>query len=169
MAVSDATRLGYGVTSMTNGRISGEEIEDDLYVIQIEGDFDASLRDMGISATESALADEPRGLLIDVKRCTFLDSTAIAVILGARQRALDAGIGFVLVGHNPTIDRTLELSGLSDEFPVLKDRAEAIAQLSAGSRAKPSGQLGAAAGAGASGLKRTVADRALRGPRLNEI
>jgi anti-anti-sigma factor len=114
---------------VTNGLINGETVDDDLYSIQIEGDFDASLRDRGIAVTEAALGEKPRALLIDVKRCTFLDSTAIAVILGARQRAMDAGIGFALVGHNPTIDRTLELTGLSEELTILTDRDEAIAQM----------------------------------------
>ena len=115
--------------AVTNGFINGETVDDDLYSIQIEGDFDASLRDRGIAVTEAALGEKPRALLIDVKRCTFLDSTAIAVILGARQRAMDAGIGFALVGHNPTIDRTLELTGLSEELTILTDRDEAIAKM----------------------------------------
>jgi anti-anti-sigma factor len=115
--------------SMANGLIRGEPVDDDLYSIQIEGDFDASMRDQGIAVTEAALDEQPKALFVDVKRCTFLDSTAIAVILGARQRALDAGIGFALVGHNPTIDRTLELTGLSEELRILTDRDEAIAQL----------------------------------------
>ena len=115
---------------MTNGIIHGEAIEDDLYSIQIEGDFDGSMRDLGIAVTDAALETEPRALLIDVKRCTFIDSTAIAVILGARERAFEAGVGFALVGHNPTIDRMLELTGLSDELVILVDRDEAIAELS---------------------------------------
>ena len=115
---------------MTNGLIRGEPV-DGIYSIQIEGDFDASMRDRGIAETEKALAEDPPALMVDVKSCTFLDSTAIAVILGARQRAEEAGIGFALVGHNPTIDRMLELTGLGDELVVLADRDEAIAALSA--------------------------------------
>jgi len=114
---------------MANGSIRGEPFNDGLYSIQIEGDFDASMRDRGIAVTEAALDDDPRAILIDVKRCTFLDSTAIAVILGARQRALDAGIGFALVGHNPTIDRTIELTGLGEDLEILTDSEEAIALL----------------------------------------
>ena len=117
---------------MTNGLIRGEPVEEDLFLIQIEGDFDGSLRDIGIAVTDTALDAEPTAILVDVKRCTFLDSTAIAVVLGARQRALDAGIGFALVGHNPTIDRTLELTGLKEELRILADRDEAIAQLAPG-------------------------------------
>jgi anti-sigma B factor antagonist len=117
---------------MSNGLIRGEPFEGGLYSIQIEGDFDAAMQETGIAATEAALAEEPRGILVDVKRCTFLDSTAIAVILGARQRALDAGIGFALVGHNPTIDRTIELTGLTGDLEILADRDEAIAQLAPG-------------------------------------
>lgn len=116
---------------MSNGLIRGEPVEDDLYLISIEGDFDAFLRDQGIAATEAGLDTEPRAILVDVKRCTFLDSTAIAVILGARQRALAAGIGFALVGHNPTVDRTLELTGLGEDLKIVSDRGEAIAQLAA--------------------------------------
>ena len=111
---------------MDNGSIRGEPFDDGLYSIQIEGDFDASMRDTGIAATEAALDTDPRAILVDVKRCTFLDSTAIAVILGARQRALDAGIGFALVGHNPTIDRTFELTGLAEDLEILADSKEAI-------------------------------------------
>ena len=117
---------------MDNGLIRGEPVDDDLYLISIEGDFDAALRDQGIAVTEKALDENPSGLLVDVKRCTFLDSTAIAVILGARRRALDAGIGFALVGHNPTIDRTIELTGLGADLEILTDRDEAIAQLTTG-------------------------------------
>jgi anti-anti-sigma factor len=114
---------------MSNGLIRGEPVGDDLYSIQIEGDFDAALQDKGIAVTEAALAEKPRAILVDVKRCTFLDSTAIAVILGARQRALAAGIGFALVGHNPTVDRTIELTGLGKDLRILRDRDEAISQL----------------------------------------
>jgi anti-anti-sigma regulatory factor len=45
---------------------------------------------------------------------------------------MDANIPFALVGHNPTIDRTLELTGLSEELEILRDRTEAIAQLAPG-------------------------------------
>jgi anti-anti-sigma factor len=120
---------------MTNGLIRGEPVDDDLYSILIEGDFDVSLQEMGIAVTEAALAANPRAILVDVKSCTFLDSTAIAVIIGERQRAMDAGIGFALVGHNPTVDRTIELTGLGEELQIVADRDEAIAQLASG-RAK---------------------------------
>ncbi|MDX6586005.1 MAG: hypothetical protein QOI31_478 [Solirubrobacterales bacterium] len=114
---------------MANGSIRGEPFEDGLYSIQIEGDFDAAMQEKGIAVTDAALNDDTRAILIDVKRCTFLDSTAIAVILGARQRALDAGIGFALVGHNPTIDRTIELTGLGEDLEILTDSEEAIGLL----------------------------------------
>jgi anti-sigma B factor antagonist len=123
---------------MSNGLIRGEPVDDDLYSILIEGDFDASLQEVGIAVTDAALAASPRAILVDVKRCTFLDSTAIAVILGGRQRAMDAGIGFALIGHNPTVDRTIELTGLKDDLEILADHDEAIAQLGAGGRLKKS-------------------------------
>lgn len=121
--------MGSRERTMSNGFITGESLDDNVYVIQIEGDFDGAMRDQGIAVTDEAIEEQPRALLIDVKRCTFIDSTAIAVILGARERAYDAGIGFALVGHNPTIDRMLELTGLGDELEILADRKQAIAEL----------------------------------------
>jgi anti-sigma B factor antagonist len=123
---------------MSNGLIRGEPVDNDLYSILIEGDFDASLQEVGIAVTDAALAASPRAILVDVKSCTFLDSTAIAVILGGRQRAMDAGIGFALIGHNPTVDRTIELTGLKEDLEILADRDEAIAQLGAGGRLEKS-------------------------------
>jgi anti-sigma B factor antagonist len=117
-----------------NGSITGGSLDDRFYLIEIEGDFDAALRDEAIAVTEAALGKEPGALLVDVKRCTFLDSTAIAAVLGARQRALAAGIAFALVGHNPTVDRTIELTGLAKDLPILTDRHEAIAELSGAER-----------------------------------
>ncbi len=46
---------------MSNGLIRGEPVDDDLYSIQIEGDFDASMRDVGIAVTEAALDESSRG------------------------------------------------------------------------------------------------------------
>lgn len=114
---------------MDETAIRGEWATDDVYAIMVEGDFDLALRDHAIAVTGRALDEEPRALLIDVKRCTFLDSTAIAVIVGARRRALDEGVAFALVGHNPTVDRMIELTGLSAELAVLADREAALAAL----------------------------------------
>jgi anti-anti-sigma factor len=114
---------------MGTDAIHGEWIGSGVYAILIEGDFDLSLRDHAIALTEKALAEKPKALLVNVKRCTFLDSTAIAVILGARQRAMNEGFGFALVGHNPTVDRMIELTGLGEQIEVLRNHAEAFEAL----------------------------------------
>lgn len=114
---------------MESEAIYAEVLLEDVCVIVIEGDFDMALRDRMITVTEDALGERGRALFVDVKSCTFLDSVAIAAILGARQRALDEGMEFALVGHNPTVDRMIELTGLGDELEVLRDRKEALAEL----------------------------------------
>lgn len=114
---------------MATGAIVGKWLDDDVFLIQVEGDFDLALRDTAIAITEEGLDAKPKAILVDVKRCTFLDSTAIAVIVGARRRALDEGFPFALVGHNPTVDRMIELTGLAKELEILHDRDEALAEL----------------------------------------
>lgn len=113
--------------------IYGEWAGDDVYAIVITGDFDLALRDRAIAITEQALRQKPKALVVDASRCTFIDSVAIAAIVGARQRALDEGLGFALVSHNPTVDRMIELTGLGSELEIVRDREQALLELRASS------------------------------------
>src|SRR5688500_10643263 len=53
---------------------------------------------------------------IDLRSVTFLDSTAIGVLVGAHRRTTQAGGALALVGPAPRVRRTLETLGLLPLF-----------------------------------------------------
>lgn len=69
-------------------------------------------------------------IVIDLSPATFVDSSILGVILDARRRAADAGIGFAVTHGNgaDAVGRVLEITGLRGELPIHTSRDEAVAQ-----------------------------------------
>lgn len=85
-------------------------------VVRVEGELD-----MATSGTfEEALgpAEAGRQLVIDLTECTFLDSSAVRLLVGA-VRAADESAGKVsLVANDPGILRVLEIAAVDTMLPV---------------------------------------------------
>jgi anti-sigma B factor antagonist len=80
-------------------------------------------------------------VVIDLSPATFVDSSVLGVILGARRRAEEAGLGFAVAheenGHE-AVARVLDITGLRSQLPVHVAREEAISAAQGGSeRTKP--------------------------------
>lgn len=94
--------------------------------VEVEGELDLSVADQLQAAIDEA---GPGPLLIDLSRCTFIDSTGIAVILRAhRLREEDGG---QIVVHSPSYQvlRVFQVTGLTGNGLVFIDRGEASAAL----------------------------------------
>jgi anti-sigma B factor antagonist len=53
-----------------------------------------------------------RGLRLDLRRLTFMDSSGLHVVLDARELCARAGFEFALIGGTPAVRRLFEVSGL---------------------------------------------------------
>jgi anti-anti-sigma factor len=107
---------------LTERRLADGEIE-----IEVDGELDLSVADRLQAAIDEA---GPGSLLINLKYCTFIDSTGIAVILRAhRQREEDGGR---IVAHSPSdqVLRIFMVTGLTGNGLVFTGRDEATAALS---------------------------------------
>jgi anti-anti-sigma factor len=94
--------------------------------IAVDGELDLAVADHLQAAIERA---GPGVMLIDLARCTFIDSTGIAMILRAhREREEDDGR---IVVHSPSrhVLRVLAITGLTDAGLIYADRDEASAVL----------------------------------------
>lgn len=61
------------------------------------------------------LAQGPRaGVVVDLSSVTFIDSTALSVLVQAKQRFDSAGQRMSVRGAQPRVARVLELAGLND-------------------------------------------------------
>jgi anti-sigma B factor antagonist len=81
------------------------------------------------------LLDEERGIVIDLSDTSFIDSTTLSVLLGARRRAEQSSLGFVLLlpdAQYTQVHHIFELTGLGSSFATFGNSKEALAAVQAG-------------------------------------
>jgi anti-sigma B factor antagonist len=111
-----------------------------LTVLTISGEHDLSTApELRRSLERLISGGDP--IVIDLSPATFVDSSVLGVILDARRRAEEAGLGFAVaheVNGNDAVARVLEITGLRSELPVHLIRDEAVSAASARSGKKES-------------------------------
>jgi anti-sigma B factor antagonist len=85
-------------------------------VVQIEGDLDLATS----SGLSEALAgtDSSSRIVIDLSECTFLDSSALRVLVAAARTTQEAGGEIALVAKDAAILRVLEIAAVDTLLPV---------------------------------------------------
>jgi anti-sigma B factor antagonist len=71
-------------------------------------------------------------VVIDLTDVSFLDSTALGVLIGAVKRLRSRGGALAIVNTDTSIAKTFEITGLDQIFTILPSRAEALAALDEG-------------------------------------
>jgi anti-sigma B factor antagonist len=113
------------------GEIALDRTNSDVAVLVISGEHDLSTAAALRTQLDELLADG-QPVIVDLSPTTFVDSSILGVVLDARRRAGEAGLGFAVAQADGTdaVRRVLEITGLRDELPVHKSReaaGEAIA------------------------------------------
>ena len=65
-------------------------------------------------------------LIADLRPLAFLDSTGVRVLLSAHLRAQEQGLRFGVVRGDGMVARLLEVTRISDRFPVVDDPDELL-------------------------------------------
>ncbi len=100
--------------------------EGDRHVLAVRGEIDLftapELKQVLADSIESGRVR----IVIDLTDTTFLDSTALGVLIGAvkRLRSRDGALAIVNVDEN--ISKTFEITGLDQIFTIVATREEAI-------------------------------------------
>lgn len=100
--------------------------QDGHAVVTLSGDFDLSNSDRLHEALHSELDGHPRHLVLDVTGVTFMDSTALGVILGARNQAVERDRSLALVGASDAVVRLLHITQIDRVVPHYADVDSAI-------------------------------------------
>ncbi len=107
-----------------------EEERDGVRVLAVTGELDLHTAPQ----LEERLGNVEGGLLVDLSKCEFIDSTGIGLIVRTWQR-LDAGLDgegecrFALCGLRDQVQRLLEVTGLEKSLRTYAARDEALAEL----------------------------------------
>jgi anti-sigma B factor antagonist len=104
---------------MHPGEVGLEEREDGVVVVSLKGEHDLTTAPVLRERTEEAI-ERGSSLTVDLTPAEFIDSSIIGVVLEARRRAEEAGVGFAaaLEGGDPAVRRVLEVTGLDSNLPV---------------------------------------------------
>ena len=94
---------------------------DDLVWIELRGELDLGGRAKLKEALERAESSRPALLVLDLRELELIDSTGLALLLGAERRATKAGRRLVLIEGTPLVRRTLRITGLDAAFELTAD------------------------------------------------
>ena len=85
-------------------------------VVRVDGDLDMATSPELEEALEGA--DASKRIVIDLSGCTFLDSSAVRVLIALARTAQSAGGDIALVTRDPGILRVLEIASVDMLLPV---------------------------------------------------
>jgi anti-sigma B factor antagonist len=117
--------------------MDGARIEDEAWaasgqLLVVTGELDLTSVQGLRRRLETAFADGSPRIAIDLSGVTHMDSTGLAELISAHQRAMELAGALVLVVPSRAIRRTLEIRGVVNLFTVVESRDRARDALAAG-------------------------------------
>jgi anti-sigma B factor antagonist len=123
--LTDARGPGQGQSGGRDAAVTGVDSRDGAIVVSLAGELDLYNAEEVRSALLEACAGEPDVLVVDLGEVTFIDSTALGVLIEAHSRMAERQ-GFRLAGPGIETRRALEVSGLDRHFLVHDTVPEAL-------------------------------------------
>lgn len=103
-----------------------EEREDGgIPVIAVGGEIDVATAPQLRECLHRVIAQGGSTVVIDLLAVTFLDSTALGVLVGALKRCRELGGELHVVVTDPRIMKIFEITGLTNVFPIADSLAAA--------------------------------------------
>ena len=106
------------------------EVKNNSLVVRLGGELDLRIINYLRDTLEEALdKNDVKHVILNMNSVTFIDSSALGVILGRYKRIAQNGGKVGLVGIRPMVKRILELSGLlriMREFPSEQEALDKI-------------------------------------------
>jgi anti-sigma B factor antagonist len=116
----------------------------DSVIVSVQGELDVTSSQRFDDYLSAAAADRDR-VILDMSAVDFMDTTALAVIVGHWRRLVADGGVFLLAGARYRYTKALWITGLADRLPMYDTVDEALAATGSG---KAGTEPGAAAGNG---------------------
>jgi anti-sigma B factor antagonist len=109
--------------------LTEDALDADRHVVAVRGEIDLfTAPELKQKLTDAIEAGKNR-IVVDLTDTTFLDSTALGVLIGAVKRLRSRDGALVIVNIDQNIAKTFEITGLDQIFTILATREDAIAAL----------------------------------------
>ena len=114
---------------MGTARFRDEPVDERVHLLEVEGELDLGNAGEVDVRIERAAREGRSFVLVDLSETRYIDSSALAQLLNARQRlSADRG-ALALVVASPSLRRTFEVRGLGGLFTIVSTREEGLAAL----------------------------------------
>lgn len=128
VADGDGTRAkGGGGIGVPFASVRGV-LREGVGLVELEGEVDLATAPAFKADIERLLADGYVDVVVDLTRVTFIDSTALGVLIGSVRRLREREGRLVLVADGFAVMRPLTLTGLDRVFTIVSTREEAEEQ-----------------------------------------
>jgi len=91
----------------------------DVPVIAVTGEIDVATAPQLRESLQSVIATGKTTIVLDLLGVTFLDSTALGVLVGALRRCRESGGDLQVVVAEPRILKIFEITGLTSVFTIV--------------------------------------------------
>ena len=108
----------------------------DSVVVSVQGELDVVSKQRFDDCLSEAAAESDR-VVLDLSRVDFMDTTALAVIVGHWRRLVATGGTFRLAGARYRYVKALWITGLADRLPMYDTVDEAVADDGSGAEDGP--------------------------------
>ena len=100
-----------------------------LLVVEVAGEIDLFTAPELKAAISEGLDAGSEKVVIDLTKTTFLDSTALGVLIGTVKRLRDNDGSMTIVNSDQNIAKTFEITGLDQILQIYPTRDQAVAAL----------------------------------------
>jgi anti-sigma B factor antagonist len=92
-------------------------------ILALKGELDIATQKDLRAAVDEALASGRVDLVVDLNETTFIDSTALGVLIASRRKAEASHGSFTILCDQPRVLRVFEITRTDQVFHLLPDRA----------------------------------------------
>ncbi|MGI6128816.1 MAG: STAS domain-containing protein [bacterium] len=97
-------------------------------IVELNGELDVATIPTSRAMIDQTLKEQQTmGLVLDLTKVKFMDSSGLGFILGRYRRLIEEGRPTILVGAQGQVNRVLKMSGLNKIIPQYLTVAEALA------------------------------------------
>jgi anti-sigma B factor antagonist len=111
--------------------LTEENLDEERHVVAVAGEIDLFTAPELKAALAAALEAGRTRIVVDLTETSFLDSTALGVLIGAVKRLRSRDGVLTIVNTDRNIAKTFEITGLDQIFTIRPTRGEAIEALDA--------------------------------------
>jgi anti-sigma B factor antagonist len=112
--------------------ISEDSVDDTTHVVEVAGEVDLYSAPELKEHVLSAIDDGKTRIVVDLSKATFIDSTTLGVLVGARKRLREHDGSLAVVCADDDKLALFEMTGLDRVFSIHEDRTAALAAVRSG-------------------------------------